>query len=385
MQEQLKQLEEQVAELFLAEYGTQPQALILSPGRVNIIGEHTDYNDGFVLPMAIDRYLVMAIARRDDQRVRVLSTDFDERIEFDIAEIKKGEFEWGEYITGSVQGLADTGVELKGFDLVITANIPVGASLSSSAALELGTLRAASWSAGAEWNALEMARLGQKVENEWVGMNCGIMDQAICACGKQDHAMMIDCRDLDMTPCPLPAGSSIVVLDTTTRRGLVDSAYNERREQCFNAAEVMGVEILRDASSAMLESCKAEMDELTYKRAKHVIDENGRVEQARQAMKENAGYELGRLMYRSHVSLRDDFDVSGKALNVMVEYAMQHPSCLGARMTGAGFAGCAVALVKKGQEREFVADVAKKYAAEMDVEPRLYVCRASDGTSVKEL
>lgn len=380
----LKQIEREVCERFKNEFGAAPERIVLSPGRVNIIGDHTDYNDGFVLPMAIDRYLVMAVSRRNDDMVRVVSTDFKGKIEFAMSQIRKGEFTWGEYITGCLWGLQEQGYTPCGFDMVVTANIPVGASLSSSAALELGILRAAAYSSGLEWNPLEMALLGQKVENEWVGMNCGIMDQAICACGKMDHALLIDCRDLSLRACPLPPNSSVVVMDTTTRRGLVDSAYNERREQCFKAAQVMEIAMLRDGDEALLEHYRGQMPELSYLRARHIISENSRVIQAAEAMKTDADEELGRLMYASHVSLRDDFDVSGAALNIIVECAMEHPACLGARMTGAGFAGCAVALVKKGGEEDFVRQTKDEYQKRMDVEPQLYVCMASDGTGIKQ-
>lgn len=384
MEQVLQQIEQEIAEKFRNEYQNSPEMFIYSPGRVNIIGEHTDYNDGFVLPMAIDRYLIMAVSKRDDQTIRVFSTDFKQRIEFSIANIKIGEFDWGEYITGSIQGLKEQSHQLKGFDLVITANIPVGASLSSSAALELGILKAACYSSDIEWQPMEMALLGQKVENQWVGMNCGIMDQAISACGKEGHALLIDCRDLSRTPCPLPPNHSIIIMDTTTRRGLVDSAYNERREQCNTAAETMGVSHLRDATPELLEQHKNDMERLVYLRAKHIITENIRVLQTAEAMAQNDAAQLGKLMYESHCSLRDDFDVSGEALNVIVECAMSHPSCIGARMTGAGFAGCAVAMVEKGKEQDFVAAVSRAYAAKMEVEPHLYVCRASEGTSIKK-
>lgn len=383
METTMKMVEEQTCKRFAAEFCRPPERIVFSPGRVNIIGEHTDYNNGFVLPMAIDRYLVMAVSRRDDGWVRVVSTDFDGRIEFAISQIEKGQFSWGEYITGCFWGLLEEGNSLSGFDMVVTATIPVGASLSSSAALELGVLRAACYSSDLTWKPLEMARLGQKVENQWVGMNCGIMDQAICGCGKEGHALLIDCRDLSLTPCPLPANSSIVVMDTTTRRGLVDSAYNERRRQCFDAAGIMGITFLRDANEELLEKHKEAMDELVYLRARHIISENDRVLQAARAMKGGEGKKLGMLMYASHCSLRDDFDVSGPALNAMVECAMAHPACLGARMTGAGFAGCAVALVEKGGEEAFARQTSAKYQAEMAVEPRLYVCRPSGGTAIK--
>lgn len=385
MQQSLAVMELELCERFVREFDVVPECIVTSPGRVNIIGEHTDYNNGFVLPMAINRCLMMAVSKRQDDLVRIVTTDFQESLEFRLSNLEKGKFTWGEYITGCMWGLQEKGYELMGFDMVITGNIPVGASLSSSAALELGILRAASYSSGFDWDPVEMARLAQRAENEWVGMNCGLMDQMICACGQQGHAILIDFNNLSLKPCPLPENSSIVILDTTTRRGLIDSAYNERRQQCDNAASVMGVATLREADDTLLEQNKENLAPLEYARAKHIIFENGRVQQATRVMMTGASRELGELMYQSHCSLRDDFDVSGEALNVMVECAMEHPACYGARMTGAGFAGCAVALVAKGEEQGFVLSVAEEYEKRMGDEPRIYVCVASDGTSIKKV
>lgn len=378
-------MEQKLGERFVREFAKRPEQLVTSPGRVNIIGEHTDYNNGLVLPMAIDRCLMMAVSKRRDDLVRIVTTDFTESIEFSLSHLEKGKFTWGEYITGCMWGLQEKGVQLRGFDMVITGNIPVGASLSSSAALEVGILKAASYSSGFDWDPVEMAKVAQRAENEWVGMNCGLMDQMICACGQRDHAIMIDFNDLSLHPCPLPEHCSIVILDTTTRRGLIDSAYNERRQQCDNAALLMGVATLREADKALLEQHKERLSILEYARAKHIISENERVGQATQVMVEGACKELGELMYQSHCSLRDDFDVSAEALNVMVECAMVHPACYGARMTGAGFAGCAVALVARGEEKGFVQDVAADYEKRTGDEPRIYVCVASDGTSMKKV
>lgn len=385
MPQSLAVMERELRKRFVCEFDAPPEQIVTSPGRVNIIGEHTDYNNGFVLPMAINRCLMMAVSRRPDDLVRIVTTDFKESIEFSLINFEKGQFTWGEYITGCMWVLQERGFQLRGFDMVINGNIPVGASLSSSAALEVGILKAASYSSGFDWDPVEMARLAQRAENEWVGMNCGLMDQMICACGQQGHALLIDFDDLSLHPCPLPDNSSIVVLDTTTRRGLLDSAYNERRQQCDNAASVMGVATLRQANDALLKEHKKRLPALEYARAKHIISENERVENATQAMRKGASKKLGELMYQSHCSLRDDFDVSGEALNVMVECAMEHPACYGARMTGAGFAGCAVALVTKGEEQGFVRQVSKEYEKRTGDAPRIYVCVASDGTSIKKV
>lgn len=383
MDKSITKIEEQLCKRFTGEFGSFPARIILSPGRVNLIGEHTDYNGGFVLPIAIDRYLMLAVRKRQDNLVKVVSTDFKERIEFSTFSLDKGTFNWGEYIKGCCWGLREVRHDLRGFEAVISSNIPVGASLSSSAALELGILRAAAYSSDIDWDPVAMAKIGQHAENDWVGMNCGLMDQIICACGRKNHALLIDCRDVILKNCPLPQNSSIVVLDTTTRRGLVDSAYNERRKQCFEAAAIMNVELLRNADEDLLRQHKKQLSALSYMRAKHIIYENTRVLQAAMAMRHDDGARLGKLMYDSHLSLRDDFEVSGDALNVMVECAMEHQACLGARMTGAGFAGCAIALVEKGREQEFIDDVGVGYRKKMNVQPQLYVCKASEGTAIK--
>ncbi len=383
MNNSIEKLKEILSLRFKKEYGVFPECFVHSPGRVNIIGDHTDYNGGLVLPMAIDRYIILAIKKRSDDTVRVVSIDFEEDIQFSIASVERGAFTWGEYISGALRCLQGVHPRLTGFDCVISGNIPVGASLSSSAALELGILKAAAYSSGLQWIPLEMARIAQKAENEWVGMNCGIMDQTICAAGQQGYAILIDCRNLLLEPCPIPENSSVIILDTATRRGLIDSAYNERRKQCFEAATIMGIEFLRDGNRNLLKKHKQEMTSTVYLRAKHIVSENERVLLSAKSMKAGDGAELGRLMYESHVSLRDDFEVSSDALNCMVECAMEQTSCLGARMTGAGFAGCCVALVKKGREQNFIQAVTGCYQDKMDVTPSLYVCNASDGTAIK--
>lgn len=264
----------------------------------------------------------------------------------------------------------------------MAGDVPIGAGLSSSAALELAVARAFGAVSGWPWDAARMALVGQYAENKWVGMNCGIMDQMISAAGVADHALLIDCRSLETRPLPLPANTAVVVLDTATRRGLVDSAYNERRAQCEAAARYFGVKALRDVTAAQLEAAQGELDALTYRRARHVISENDRVLQACDAMAAGDAPALGRLLDASHLSLRDDFQVSNGELNLIVAAAQAHPACLGARMTGAGFGGCAVALVMDAGVEDFVAQVSADYATRAGLTPRVYVCRATDGAAI---
>jgi galactokinase len=364
--------------------------LARAPGRVNLIGDHTDYNDGFVLPMAIDRSVWIALRPRDDRRVVVYSVDFAERAGFDLdAEMssaltggeRKG---WIEYVHGVAWSLRDAGYRLgRGWDGVAAGDVPVGAGLSSSAALELATARAFAGLGGVAWEPIAMARLAQRAENEWVGVNCGIMDQLISAAGVAGYALLIDCRSLETRLVHLPPDVAVVVLDTATRRGLVDSAYNERRAQCEAAARFFGVRALRDVDSTVFAARAGELDPVIRKRARHVVTENERTLAAATALEGGDAEDVGRLMDESHASLRDDFEVSRPELDTMVRLARSHDGCFGARMTGAGFGGCAVALVAGDTAQEFVREVTRRYGTEVGLQPALYVCTASQGASLE--
>jgi galactokinase len=271
---------------------------------------------------------------------------------------------------------------LQGFEGVVAGDVPLGAGLSSSAALEMAATRAFAAIDSLPWDAVAMAKLGQRAENKWVGVNCGIMDQLISATGQTGHAMLIDCRSLSLRPAPLPPGVAVVVLDTSTRRGLVDSAYNERRAQCEAAVALFKVKALRDVSLDTFYSRATELDPTTRRRAKHVITENDRTVRAAAAMARGEIELLGRLMVESHESLRDDYEVSSAALNVMVDEAMTHSACYGARMTGAGFGGCAVAIVRAAQADDFVSAISQCYQSKTGHQASVYVCQATEGASV---
>jgi galactokinase len=357
--------------------------VVRAPGRVNLIGEHTDYNDGFVFPMAIDRAAWIALRARSDGKVVATSLDFDETREFDLARLVAKESDsWIEYLKGTAWALQGAGHVLKGFDGVVAGDVPLGAGLSSSASIEMATARALAAVSGIEWKPAPMALLGQKAENKWVGVNCGIMDQLISAAGVEGKALLIDCRSLETRAVPLPLGTVVVVLDTSTRRGLVDSAYNERRGQCEAAARLFGVKALRDVTSARLASRAGELDPVTLRRARHVVTEDERTLAAAEAMRTNDAARLGTLMNESHESLRHDFEVTNDGLNVMVEEARRAPGCLGARMTGAGFGGCAVALVAAEKSEAFVGQVESGYRKATSLDPKVYVCRATDGAGI---
>ena len=368
-----------VKESFAKQFSVEPAFIVRAPGRVNLIGEHTDYNDGFVLPMAIDRAVYIALRPRDDKRVRLYSIDFEIWGEFSLDDLQK-DSGWLEYFKGVAWALQQEGLTLNGWEGVMTSDVPRAAGLSSSAAIELATARAFHSVSSFNWDAKQMALLGQKAENKWVGVNCGIMDQLISAVGQKDHAVLMDCRSLDLEVVPIPKGAVVVVMDTNTRRGLVDSAYNERRSQCEEAAKFFGVKALRDVSLEEFEARKNELSPMTYKRAKHVISENERTTQAAQAMKQGDAVLLGKLMNESHVSLRDDFEVSSDALNIIVDCALE-AGCYGARMTGAGFGGCGVALVNADNAEAFAKNVAESYKDKTGNEASIYVCEATEGAN----
>jgi len=367
---------------FTKRFGQPPRWVIRAPGRVNLIGEHTDYNDGFVLPLAIDRAVWIALRPRDDRRVSVYSVDYNETREFSLDDLRNEKAGWIEYLKGTAWSLQDAGFALTGWEGVLQGDVPLGAGLSSSAALEMATARALAAAGNLDWNPAKMAKLGQRAENKWVGVNCGIMDQLISAAGRANHALLIDCRTLDTQPVPFPPGTAVVVLDTSTRRGLVDSAYNERRSQCEAAAKFFGVSVLRDVTMKQFQQKAGRLDDVTRRRALHVIGENDRTVQAAAAMRRGDAVETGRLMNESHRSLRDDFEVSSDALNAMVECASAHAACYGARMTGAGFGGCAMALIRADAAADFVAKTAAAYQQKTGHKPAVYVCQATNGAEV---
>jgi len=374
-------LQSRITAEFTQRFGSPPSAIVRAPGRVNLIGEHTDYNDGFVLPMAIDRAIWIALRPRPDRLVAAHSLDFDETAEFDLDRLEK-QSGWVEYPKGVAWSLQYAGYTLHGFDAVITGDVPIAAGLSSSAAWELAVARAFSVTSGFAWDAAKMALLAQRAENKWVGVNCGIMDQMISAAGQAKHALLIDCRSLETQTVPLPPNTVVIVLDTATRRGLVDSAYNERRTQCEAVAKFFGVTALRDVTLDQLNEKREKLDRVAYRRALHVISENERTLQAAEVMKRGEASQLGQLMELSHMSLRDDFEVSSRELNIMVECAERQAGCYGARMTGAGFGGCAVALVRQDAAEGFSAGVAADYQDETSLKPNIYICTASNGAEV---
>lgn len=370
-----------INQAFQKRFGDLPEFIVRAPGRVNLIGEHTDYNEGFVLPMAIDREIWIGLRPRDDDKVMLHSIDFPAPAEFSLGKISREE-SWTDYVSGMSWILQDLGFPLRGWEGILSSSIPIASGLSSSAALELAVARAF-WSLTRwEWDGNQMALAAKKMENEWLHLKSGIMDQMISACGEEGHALLIDCRDLSSSLVPLPESVSIVVMDTAKQRGLVDSAYNERVEQCKLAAEYFGVESLRDVSLDTFAAQSKDLDEVVLRRARHVISENARTLKAAEAMRQGDAATLGELMNASHISLRDDYEVSSKELNVMVELAAEQMGCLGARMTGAGFGGCAVALVENAEVEPFMSQVQAGYSEIIQRTPRIFVCRPSMGAKL---
>jgi len=368
--------------VFRETFGYPPRRLFHAPGRVNLIGGHTDYNDGFVLPMAIDRGIWLAAAPRDDRRVRVRAPSLgeDAASDFSLDNLQPSrQNRWSNYSRGVLALLDRTGYPIRGLDLVYSGNVPIGAGLSSSAAVEVAVATAADDLFGLHLPPIKTAQLCQQAEQEFAGTQCGLMDQLISVLGQQDQALLIDCRHLTWEWVPLPPDVAIVVCDTGKRRSVAHSAYNERRAQCEEGALRLGVPALRDLSVEALEARAGELPPLLRKRCRHVVYENERTQQAARALQQGDVAAFGQLMVASHASLRDLYEVSCDELDLMVALARLQPGCWGARMTGAGFGGCVVALVKRRAVRAFVPKVAALYECQSQRTPTLYVCRASTG------
>ena len=361
-------------------WGT-PEVVGRAPGRVNLIGEHTDYNDGFVLPMALPFDTVIAARRAPNgSTTEVFSENFGHAVLApSAAEIDPAD--WSVYLHGIHRLLHSEGFRPGPWHATIATDIPAGAGLSSSAALEVAVVSTTLNLANSERSAAEIARLCQRVDNELVGIPSGIMDQMISASALAGHASLIDCRSLQTKPYPLPENSVVAVMDTKTRRQLVDSGYADRKAACVRAASAIGVESLRDAGLNDLQRIPPDLG-TERRRAHHVITENQRTVDAAQAMADGDAITLGSLMNASHESLRDDYEVSGPALDHIVEIARYSTGCFGARMTGGGFAGCAVALVQAELAVEFQTRVAQRYQDQSGIDAEIWLCEPAAGASV---
>jgi galactokinase len=374
-----------IVKTFESVFGTTPEAVVRAPGRVNLIGEHTDYNDGFVLPAAIDRYIEFAGRRRAGRKVRAHAIDFQDSVEFSLDDIQKDAVHpWSNYLRGVSKFLQGDGHQLSGADVVFGGDVPREAGLSSSAAVEVAATVFWQRLMGLRLDPVYVIKLSRRAENEFVGVPCGIMDQFISALGRQDHALFLDCRDLAYRHVPLRGDVKVVVCNSGVKRALAQSEYEVRLKQCRQAVVQLGtaglaVKTLREVDPEDLEVHRGALNELLLKRARHVVMENQRALEAVKVL-EGGDLELfGELMNASHESLRDDYEVSSKELDVLVELAWKQPGTLGARMTGAGFGGCTVNLVRAETAEAFAEAVRKGYQESLGLKAEVYVCRASDG------
>lgn len=373
---------EEIRQRFVEKFGHEPEVVAVAPGRINLIGEHTDYNDGFVFPVAIDRQAWIAASPAPGSS-QVWSSEVGDAAPFDLGRVGPGEIkDWGKYPAGMGWAIRASGRYAGNVQAVMSSNIPMGSGVSSSAAVEMAF--------GQVWNKLgdlgisnaDLAGLGKVCENRFVGVNSGIMDQMASAMGRDGQAMFLDTRSLQIDYAPVPAGLSVVLCDTKKPRALTDSAYNERRSQCEEAAKVLGVPALRDATLKELEAKKDVLPEVVYRRAKHVITENDRCVRFRDSLAAGDLASIGELMKGSHVSLRDDYEVSCVELDRMAEAAWAAPGCVGARMTGAGFGGACVALVKTEDVDAFVAATLAAYDAATGLGGEAMACSIVEGARV---
>ena len=374
---------------FEQSFGATPQIVVRSPGRVNLIGEHTDYNDGWALPVALDLGTDIAARRRDDQVLRIVAPRLDAVDESRVDELRPRQGpEWSRYIRGVAALLRDTGREVAGADLMIDGDLPIGAGLSSSASLELGTMVAFAALTDHTIDAAALARLGQRVENEIIGVQSGIMDQLAIAYGVAGHALLIDCRSLDTEPIPIPDSVRILVLDSAVPRTLAGSAYNDRRAECESALHMLqthdpGLRALRDVTVDTLAEQQRHLPDRLLRRARHVVSENRRVLDAVSALRHTDLRRFGHLLTESHTSLRDDYEVSIPELDALVDIALHTPGVLGARLTGAGFGGCAVAVVTADAAEGAHTEITERYSGATGRAGRAFISSASDGPSVR--
>jgi len=380
----MKAVKDKATSAFQTYFGRQPEVVLRAPGRANLLGGHTDYNDGFVLPVAIDRAAWIAAASIAEPEARVRALDLNGYVVFSLAPVPLPDESWADYLKGVAWALQERGLELTGMEMVLTSTVPIGSGLSSSAAVEVAFAYACQMLSGFQLARRDLARACQRAENGYVGLNSGILDQMASALGKKGHALMLDCRTLDAELVPLPEDVAVVVADTGVRRKLASSEYNVRYSQCQQAVQVLSqhlpsVRALRDVTLDDLERLKAHLPEVVYRRARHVVTENTRVLQAAEALTAGDVATVGALMRACHVSLRDDYEVSSPELDQLAEAAWEVEGCHGARLTGAGFGGCTVALVAAAAVPGFEAHVTAAYEAAFGRRPDVYACESADG------
>ena len=379
-------LKTKTLEIFADKFGYPATITIKAPGRVNLIGEHTDYNDGFVLPCAIDYETVIACAQRNDRTIRVIAADYDndeDSFSLDDPILHTDAHPWANYVRGVVKHLMLRNKDFSGADMVISGNVPQGAGLSSSASLEVAVGQALKSLYDLPLDGVALALNGQEAENQFVGCNCGIMDQLISALGKENHSLLIDCRSLETRAVSMPENAAVVIINSNVKRGLVDSEYNTRREQCEVAARFFGVKALRDVDPALFFSIQDELDPVVARRARHVITENDRTLAAADALASGDLKRMGELMAESHASMRDDFEITVPQIDKLVEIVKEVIGDKGGvRMTGGGFGGCIVALVPEDMVEKVRHAVEQQYHAHSGLKETFYVCTASQGAGI---
>lgn len=379
-------LKDKTLSLFADRFGYPASLVIQAPGRVNLIGEHTDYNDGFVLPCAIDYQTVVACAARDDRRVRVIAADYDNQIDefsLDAPILPHEKQQWSNYVRGVVKHLQQRDNRIGGADLVISGNVPQGAGLSSSASLEVAVGKVFQQLWDLALDGTQLALNGQEAENQFVGCNCGIMDQLISALGEEGSALLIDCRSLNTKAVPMPQGVAVVIINSNFKRTLVGSEYNTRREQCETGARFFQQKALRDVSLDQFNAVAHELDPVVARRVRHVLTENARTEQASEALARGDLHRMGELMAESHASMRDDFEITVPQIDTLVDIVKEVIGDRGGvRMTGGGFGGCIVALVPESLVSAVQDAVKTQYEAKTGIKETFYICKPSKGADV---
>ena len=378
---------DQIVKKFKELFKKEPM-LIRSPGRINLIGEHTDYNDGFVFPAAIDKEIHFAVAKNDVNMFRFYAVDLEESFELKVEDLKKSETLWANYLLGVAAQYKNAGYKLEGVDCVFGGDIPLGAGLSSSAAIENGFAFALKEILKTPVSKIEMVKMGQKAEHEYAGVMCGIMDQFASMNGKKDHAIKLDCRSLEYEYANIDLHDyEILLCDTNVKHELASSEYNTRRKECETGVQILqkydnNITALRDVSLSLLQEHREEFDPIVYKRCTFVVKENLRVEDAFSALANNDIVSLGNLMYQSHEGLRDNYEVSCKELDLLFDIAKKSDDVIGARMMGGGFGGCTINIVKKEKMNSFTEEIISEYSKITGIDPEIYSVKITDGTGL---
>lgn len=376
----------EIRQLFKDIYG-QPELLVRSPGRINLIGEHTDYNSGYVFPAAINKETYFAVAKNESRTCSIYSAYFKETVSFDPDNLHTSDKSWANYIIGAVDQVQKKGYQVQGFDCVFGGNIPIGAGLSSSASVECGLIFSINELFALGIDPVEIVKMGQKAENEFVGVQCGIMDQFINVMGKKDHALRLDCRSLEYDHFPLKLGDYCIVLcNSNVSHSLATSAYNTRKEECIRGVQVIKahypeVDTLRDVKLPMLRHLLPELGEDVYNRCKFIVEENERVLQSCGQLQKGDITGFGKNLYASHYGLSLEYKVSCLELDFLIGFTIDKPQVAGARMMGGGFGGCTINIVEKAYKEEFIQAISEAYRKRFDISPEIYEVEPAAGCS----